>query len=142
MQAEAATPYDDKGSPISGGAHTYPEMAAAGLWTTPSDLVQFCEEIEQSLRGKRNRVLSQDLTRQMLTPGIGNWGLGPMIGGSAADPYFTHNGVDAGFESLFAAYENHDDGAVVMTNAQGGSRLAHEILQSIATEYSWRDFQP
>jgi CubicO group peptidase (beta-lactamase class C family) len=139
-QADAATPYDGKGSPIPGGAHTYPEMAAAGLWTTPADLVQYCEEVEHSLQGKRNRVLSQDLTRQMLTPGKGEWGLGLMIGGSGADPYFTHNGVDAGFESLFVAYENHSDGAVVMTNAQGGSRLAEEILQSIATEYGWPDF--
>jgi CubicO group peptidase (beta-lactamase class C family) len=139
-QADAATPYDGKGSPIPGGAHTYPEMAAAGLWTTPADLVQYCEEVEHSLQGNRNRVLSQDLTRQMLTPGKGEWGLGLMIGGSGADPYFTHNGVDAGFESLFVAYENHSDGAVVMTNAQGGSRLAEEILQSIATEYGWPDF--
>jgi CubicO group peptidase (beta-lactamase class C family) len=140
MQGDAATPYDGKGSPIPGGAHTYPEMAAAGLWTTPADLVQYCEEVEHSLQGKRNRVLSQDFTRQMLTPGKGEWGLGLMIGGSSADPYFTHNGVDAGFESLFVAYENHNDGAVVMTNAQGGSRLAEEILQSIATEYGWPDF--
>jgi hypothetical protein len=78
----------------------------------------------------------------MLTPGKRNWGLGPKIGGSAADPYFTHNGVDAGFESLFVAYENHGDGAVVMTSAQGGSRLAEEIMQSIATEYGWPDFHP
>jgi CubicO group peptidase (beta-lactamase class C family) len=34
----AATPYRGDGKPVKGGWHTYPEIAAAGLWTTPSDL--------------------------------------------------------------------------------------------------------
>ena len=78
----------------------------------------------------------------MLTPGKGNWGLGLRIGGSAGDPYFSHGGVNEGFESLFVAYEHHGDGAVVMTNAQGGSALAAELMQSIAAEYGWPDFHP
>jgi CubicO group peptidase (beta-lactamase class C family) len=145
LQAYAATPYDDNHSPIPGGAaHTYPEMAAAGLWTTAPDLGRFCEELERSLEGKGNLhgVLNRELARQMVTPGKGNWGLGLQIGGSDADPYFSHGGSDAGFESLLVAYEDHLDGAVVMTNAQGGSRLAEEIMQSIATEYGWPDFRP
>ena len=127
---------------MAGGAHTYPEMAAAGLWTTPSDLARYCLEVQRSLMGKANHVLSQDLTRQMLTPGKGNWGLGLQIGGSAGDPYFSHGGVNEGFESLFVAYEHHGDGAVVMTNAQGGSALGAELMQSIAAEYGWPDFHP
>jgi CubicO group peptidase (beta-lactamase class C family) len=142
LQSEAATPYDWKGTPIPGGAHTYPEIAAAGLWTTASDLARYCIEIQLSLRGKSNRVLSQNLTRQMVTPGLGNWGLGLEIGGSATDPYFSHGGVNAGFESLFVAYEHHGDGAVIMTNAMGGTALAYEVMESIATEYGWPDFRP
>ncbi len=38
FQTFAATPYSSDGEVIEGGAHTYPEMAAAGLWTTPTDL--------------------------------------------------------------------------------------------------------
>jgi CubicO group peptidase (beta-lactamase class C family) len=142
MRAEAAVPYQDDGTAVPGGAHTYPEMAAAGLWTTPSDLARYCLEVQRSIEGKANHVLSQDLTRQMLTPGIGKWGLGLQIGGSAGDPYFSHGGVNEGFESLFVAYEHHGDGAVVMTNAQGGSMLAAELMQSIAAEYGWPDFHP
>lgn len=136
-----ATPYNEDGTPVAGGAHTYPEMAAAGLWTTPSDLARFILENQQSLAGTANHVLSQAMTRQMLTPGLGNWGLGVQIGGSKQDPYFTHDGINAGFESLFVGYENHGDGAVVMTNAQGGMQLAKELMQSIATEYGWPDFR-
>ena len=136
-----ATPYNEDGTPVAGGSHTYPEIAAAGLWTTASDLAQYIIENQRSLAGHANHVLSQAMTKQMLTPGIGNWGLGVQIGGSKQDPYFTHEGVNAGFESVFVGYENHGDGAVVMTNAQGGGRLAKELIQSIATEYNWPNFR-
>ena len=142
LMPNAATPYDGHGGPVPGGAHTYPEMAAAGLWTTSSDLARYCIEVQQSLLRKANHVLSQSMTEQMLTSGKGNWGLGVEIGGSTADPYFSHGGVNEGFESLFVAYEHHGDGAVVMTNAQGGSFLAEEVMRSIAAEYGWADFHP
>lgn len=141
MQEAAATPYDWKGEPIPGGARPYPEMAAAGLWTTASDLARYCIEIQRSLNGKPNRVLSQDLTQQMLTPGKGNYGLGLAIGGSPTDPYFSHGGVNAGFEGQLVAYEHHGDGAVILTNAMGGSALALELMESIADEYGWPDYR-
>ena len=136
-----ATPYDDQGKPIRGGAHTYPEMAAAGLWTTASDLAKYVIENQLSLEGKANHVLSSEMTKQMLTPGMGNHGLGPALGGSPSRPFFSHGGVDEGFEALFVGYEG-GDGAVVMTNAQGGIHLAQEVMASIATEYGWPDFRP
>jgi CubicO group peptidase (beta-lactamase class C family) len=142
LKPDAAVPYKQNGEVVPGGAHTYPEMAAAGLWATPSDLALYCIEVQRSLLGRANHVLSQDLTRQMLTAGKGHWGLGLNIGGSASDPYFSHGGVDAGFESMLAAYEHHGDGAIVMTNAEGGSTLANEVMQSIAAEYGWPDFHP
>jgi CubicO group peptidase (beta-lactamase class C family) len=141
-RAMAATPYTGDGDkPVAGGAHTYPEMAAAGLWTTPTDLAKYAIEVEGSLAGEANHVLSKEMTAQMLTPGMGDWGLGIEVGGSKADPYFTHGGDDAGFESNMVAYERGGEGAVVMTNAQGGGRLADEVLRSIAAEYGWPDFK-
>ena len=61
----AATPYHADSKPIEGGAHTYPELAAAGLWTTPSDLARYAIEVENSLQGKANHVLTQQMTQQM-----------------------------------------------------------------------------
>jgi CubicO group peptidase (beta-lactamase class C family) len=142
MRASAATPYEADGKPVAGGAHTYPELAAAGLWTTPTDLARFCIEIQRSLKGEWNHVLSQEMTKQMLTRGMGDYGLGLAIGGSASNPYFGHGGVNEGFESTMTAYEKDGEGAVVMTNAQGGSRLADEVMRSIAAAYHWPDFQP
>ncbi len=140
-KAMAATPYEADGKAVVGGAHTYPEMAAAGLWTTPTDLAKYAIEVERSLAGEANHVLSKEMTEQMLTPGMGGWGLGVEIGGSKTDPYFTHGGVNAGFESNFMAYEKDGEGAVVMTNAQGGGRLCEEVMRSIAAEYGWPDMK-
>jgi hypothetical protein len=117
-------------------------MAAAGLWTTPTDIAKYALEVERSLQGKANHVLNTGMTRQMLSPGIGSWGLGLLIGGSNADPYFSHNGANEGFRNVFAAYENSGEGAVVMTNGDNGDQLGDELMRRIATEYHWPDWRP
>jgi len=142
MQGVAAMPYSESGAAIPGGAHTYPEMVAAGLWTTPSDLARYILENQQSLQGKANHVLSREMTQMMMTPGKGGWGLGVEIGGAAENPYFGHGGSNVGFEASFVGYEKNGEGAAVMTNAQGGGRLADEVMRSIANVYDWPDFRP
>jgi len=142
FQLFAAAPYRGDGKPIEGGAHTYPEMAAAGLWTTPSDLCRYILEVQQSLAGKANHVLSAEMTKQMVTAGMGNWGLGLEIGGSSSHQYFSHGGVNDGFVSLFVAYDNTGEGAVVMTNSDRGGILTNEVMHSIAAEYGWPDWHP
>ncbi|PWT93098.1 MAG: hypothetical protein C5B54_02380, partial [Acidobacteria bacterium] len=66
--AHAATGTYASGKPVRGKWHVYPEMAAGGLWTTPADLARFTIEIALSKKGKSNRILSQSMTEQMLTP--------------------------------------------------------------------------
>ena len=142
LQDNAATPYRGDGKPVEGGAHTYHEMAAAGLWTTPTDLARYVIEVEHSLEGKANHVLSQSMTRQMLTSGMGHWGLGLEIGGADANPYFSHGGANEGYRCIFVGYEKSGEGAVVMTNGDQGGALGDEIMHSIAAEYGWHDFHP
>jgi len=133
-----ATPYDSEGRPVPGGPHVYPEMAPAGLWTTPSDLARYALEVQKALAGKSS-VLSAAMARQMLTP-INGRGLGPQTGGRKENPYFTHNGSNEGYKCYFVAY-NNGDGAVIMTNGDNGARLASDIFRTIAYEYKWSDFQ-
>jgi CubicO group peptidase (beta-lactamase class C family) len=140
--AFAATPYHGDGKPVEGGAHTYPEMAAAGLWTTPTDILRYAIEVRNSLEGKANHVLSAEMTRQMITPGMGNWGLGLEIGGAKDNQYFSHGGVNEGFINIFAVYEKSGDGAAVMTNSDNGGQIGDEIMHSIAAEYNWPDWHP
>ena len=132
----AAMPYTADGDPVAGGPHTYPELAAAGLWTTPSDLARFDLALFRAWVGRATPVLSQSTVLQMLTPGRGHYGLGLVVNGKPPYRRYSHDGVNAGFVSSMVTYET-GDGAVVMTNGDRGYALAAEIMQSIAAEYEW-----
>jgi len=97
--------------------------------------------MQRSLAHDGNHILNAEMTRQMVTPGQGDWGLGLSISGTEGHRYFWHGGANEGYECLVTAYEN-GDGAVVMTNASGGLRLANEVMRGIATEYGWADWRP
>lgn len=140
--AQAAVGYMPTGEKVQGDWHTYPEMAAAGLWTTPSDLARFAIENQQAIAGKSGQVLSQEMARQMLTPQVGGWGLGLSVAGSGQSARFSHGGANEGFRCLLVAYINTGQGAVVMTNSDSGSGLGEEIFRSIAQEYGWTDYLP
>jgi CubicO group peptidase (beta-lactamase class C family) len=139
--AFAATPYLPRGAPVPGGPHTYPELAAAGLWSTPTDLARFALGVQAAWTGGATPVLSQATTEEMLKPGLGNYGLGLIVRGAAPHRYFTHDGVNDGFVNTMMVFEN-GDGAVIMTNGAGGGQLVREIMHSIAVEYDWPDYQP
>ena len=134
-QDDVAIGYRPDGTPVPGGWHTLPEQAAAGLWTTPSELALFACEVQRARGGESTRVLNEALAREMLTPDEDNWGLGPGI--SEDGERFRHGGSNPGFRSTFAAYINGDDGVFVMTNSDAGSGLAHEIAITVAEAYRW-----
>ena len=137
----AATGHRSSGKPVAGLWHTYPEMAAAGLWTTPSDLARFAIELQRSKAGQSNKVLSAEMTQQMLTAGIGGWGLGPAVEGSSDSLSFSHGGANEGFRCFLYAYAETGQGVAIMTNSDNGGRLARELLGSIARAYGWPDFR-
>lgn len=141
LLANAAMPFDASGKPVPGGPHSYPERAPAGLWTTSSDLARYAIEVQNSFSGTSKRVLLQNMTRQMLTPGMNSWGLGVSIGGSAPHQYFQHTGANEGYRCALVAFED-GDGAVLMTNSDSGSMLIDEVIGTIAHEYGWPDLQP
>lgn len=134
--AEVALPADEQGKPIAGGPHTYPEMAAAGLWTTPSDLALWIIEMQRSLKGQANHVLSPEMTRVMLTPVKGDYGLGVGVARQNGQPSFAHSGGNAGYRTFYIGYEN-GAGAVIMTSSDSGGPLYPDILRSISHVYNW-----
>jgi CubicO group peptidase (beta-lactamase class C family) len=142
LMADTATPYADTGEQVPGGPHTYPEMAAAGLWTDPTDLARFAIAVQHALTGFPHSLLSSGLARDMIATRFGKRGTMFGVGGSDTDPYFAHSGEDAGFVTYLVAYENSGDGAVVMTNGDRGFDLVDEIMRAVANEYGWPDFRP
>jgi CubicO group peptidase (beta-lactamase class C family) len=137
LLARAALPHDRSGKPIPGGPHTYPEQAAAGLWTTPSDLAKFAIETRRAAAGQSNAVLSQAMTHLMLTPVLQNYGLGLGIDGDGQTQSFGHGGSNAGYRARMTAYTERGDGIVVMANGDGGDELAGELVRAVAAEYGW-----
>ena len=139
-QDDIATGHRPDGTPVPGGWHTYPEQAAAGLWTTPSELALYALEVQRAWRGESTRVLDEAVAREMLTPDDDDWGLGPAI--SQDGERFRHGGSNQGFRSTFAAYIDGDDGVFVMTNSDAGSPLANEIAVTVAEAYGWSGPRP
>ncbi len=135
----AATGHQIDGQPIAGKWRNFP-YAPAGLWTTPSDLARFALEARNSFAGRSNKVLSETLTKQMLTRQVGDWGLGLSLVNSGPAARFSHSGSNTGYECNLEAYLDVGQGAVVMTNGAQGWRLAREILWSIAREYDWPEY--
>jgi CubicO group peptidase (beta-lactamase class C family) len=140
--ADAATGYRSGGRAVVGRYHTYPEMAAAGLWTTPTDLARLIIEVQRSLAGSSNEVLSREMTVAMLTRGVGSHGLGPGMDGAGDSLRFGHGGANEGFRAMFTGFATRGQGAVVMTNSDAGMALGGELLQAIAREYGWPGFAP
>ena len=59
-----------------------PELAAAGLWSTPTDLARLLVDIGRAWRGEPGAILDRSLAREMLTPQEGGpYGLGATVAG-------------------------------------------------------------
>lgn len=140
LRGDAATGYRPHGVPVDGGYHTYPEMAAAGLWTTPTDLARFALAIQRSYAGEDETLLAQQTAHAMLTPFMNGQGLGPGIDTDGLR--FGHGGANEGFRCQLTAFIEGGRGAVVMTNADTGGQLASEIILTIAAAYDWPSPMP
>ncbi len=135
--AVAASGTHGDGKVVSGKWHIYPEMAAAGLWTTPTDSAKFGIEIALSKQGEANHILSEAMTRQMLTPQIEHVGLAFFLGRGGNPEAFGHDGDDEGFQAELLMFADSGKGVAVMANSENGLALASYLVQSIAREYSW-----
>lgn len=141
-QENAASAHRGNGEMIEGKWHTYPEMAAAGLWTTPSDLLAYALEVQKSYAGESNLVLSQAMTEEMLTPQMNSHGLGPGLGGSGDSVTFGHGGSNAGFQCQLMAFTKLGQGVAIMTNGDRGRDLLSEILRAFSSLYEWNLYNP
>lgn len=116
----------------------YPELAAAGLWTTPTDLAKFVIEIQKSVHARSNRVLDRRTVQEMLNPvGIGDFAVGFEVKREGDGWYFFHTGSNWGFRNLLIGHKLRGYGLVVMTNADRGDELREIIRRRVANAYGW-----
>ena len=136
----AAAGYLPNKSPVVGKRHTYPEMAAAGLWTTAEDLAKFAIDVQLAIKDDKSKVLSQSMTNKMLTPFVSkNTGLGFFIENKNKEIYFGHGGWDEGFCADLMAHKTAGYGVVIMTNSNHPTFI-DELKNSVASTYQWKHF--
>ena len=150
--SRAATAHPSKGIPLSGNYHIHPEMAAAGLWTTATDLAKIGVELLKGLLGNPHSLLAKQTVEETLSPqlqgqregeGEGEFaGLGFFCDGRGDSHYFGHNGWNEGFVADMRVYRNIGKGAAVLLNSNEGVPLLDEIMRAIADEYEWPDVFP
>jgi CubicO group peptidase (beta-lactamase class C family) len=137
----AARAHSRQGKAMGAKWHVYPEQAAAGLWTTPSDLASFAIEVQRSASGQSNRVLSRTLVQEMLSPvGVGDYAVGFAITKMGQGWYFAHGGANWGFRGTLVAHKVKGYGLVIMTNADQGGPVASELSRRIQRAYEWDSF--
>ena len=133
----AAIGHRSDGSQVKGKWHHYPELAAAGLWTTPTDLAIYARNLQQIYQGKMVKVLTKNSVQEMMT------GVGPMVMDREERLAFGHGGANEGYRADWFAFTDGDlAGYAIMTNSDKGTALINEIKRSISKVYDWDYFNP
>jgi CubicO group peptidase (beta-lactamase class C family) len=132
-QAASAAVGHQNGKALAGGYRIHPELAAAGLWTTPSDLARFNLALP--------RLLSPSTLAEALKPQFDQSGLGFVV--DASNGRYGHDGSNAGYESRWLAdTQNGGRAIVIMANANGTRNLMNEVIRAIAVAQGWKDWMP
>ncbi|WP_164011951.1 serine hydrolase [Pyxidicoccus trucidator] len=140
LASRAASGTLASGVSVEGQWHVYPEMGAAGLWTTPSDLSRIAIEVSKARAGKSTRVVSRAMAKQMLTKQSESFGLGFQLEGDA--DRFGHGGSNEGFQCNLTAFADSGSGVAIMTNSDNGYLLLDRLAASVAAEYGWKSYVP
>lgn len=135
-----ATGYKSNGNEVPGKYFVYPEKAAAGLWTTPTDICKYILEIQQAYQGKSSKVLNQEMVKLHVTPYKNDVVMGAFIQNRTGEKYFDHTASNEGFSGLFIGGLTNGKGAAIFVNSENASIL-FELVNTIALVYNWSGFK-
>jgi len=140
QQKNLATGYESNGSEVSGEYFIYPEKAAAGLWTTPTDISKYIIEMQLAYKGRSSKVLNQEMVGLHLTPyGNESSAMGTFLQDRNGEKYFFHDAGNKGFRGFYIAGLTNGKGVVLFVNSEDGTILL-ELLNSVALVYDWEGF--
>ena len=141
--AKAASGHFGDGTELPGRWHVFPEHAAAGLWSTPTDLAKLLVELADVWQGLSSIFLRRQTLEEMLTPQNGGpYGLGAAIAGEGASLVLMKRGQNVGYQGYLILYPASGQGMVVMTNSDNGSKLAEALIKRAASAYGWPELPP
>ncbi len=142
LWGSAAVGHRATGKAVAGSWRVYPEMAAAGLWTTASDLAKIGLDIQKAMSGAQGTLLSKETVMEMLSPQAdagdrGHAGLGVFFQGTGENALFGHPGDNEGYTARWISLAGAASGVVVMTNSDAGWPVLQDIIATIAGAYNW-----
>jgi CubicO group peptidase (beta-lactamase class C family) len=141
--AKAASGHFGDGTELLGRWHVFPEHAAAGLWSTPTDLAKLLVELADVWQGLSSIFLRRQTLEEMLTPQNGGpYGLGAAIACDGASLVLMKRGQNVGYQGYLMLYPASGQGMVVMTNSDNGSKLAEALIKRAASAYGWPELPP
>ena len=143
LTARATSGHFGDGKELPGRFHLFPEHAAAGLWSTPTDLAKLLVQLAHTWQGFSSIFLHRRTLQEMLTPRNGGpYGLGAAVAGDGASLVLMKRGQNIGYQGYLVLYPATGQGMVVMTNSDNGSRLAEALIKRAAAAYDWPDLPP
>jgi CubicO group peptidase (beta-lactamase class C family) len=143
LEAQAAKGHYGDGKELLGGWRVSPELAAAGLWSTPTDIANLLILVGRAWRGQSSLFLKPETARNMLKPQNGGpYGLGGAIGEAEGSPVLMKRGQNVGYQAYLILFPATGQGMVVMTNGDKGSVLAEALIRRAADLYGWPKFGP
>jgi CubicO group peptidase (beta-lactamase class C family) len=134
LRPATAVAYSEIGTPLPN--YLFTEQAAAGLYTTSSDMAHFVAAEMPGPNGELagRGVLSPDTLALMFTPVIQSQGLGQgtfrLPDGSKL---IEHGGSNKGWKSVISANPEHGSGIVVLTNSDNGMALVLNVKNKLST---------
>lgn len=147
---QIALGHETSGKTIPGGWRVHPEQAAAGLWSTPTDLAKLAIEITKAYHGQ-SKLLSQTSAREMVAPVMpeqdlsdqfgGQPAMSLIVAGEGAQFMFQHGGGNMGYRCFMVMYPETGDGAVFMTNSDAGYSVGLEMIRAASFAYNWPNFK-
>jgi CubicO group peptidase (beta-lactamase class C family) len=141
LAKNAAVPYRSNGLPVTGGAYSYATFGAAGLWTTPSDLLKLASKIQNRYQDLDKSLISNKTVTEMLMPQIESMGIGFFL--EKQDDIvtsFSHAGANNGFRANLFIHPQTGDGIAIMTNSDNGRMLINDLMSRINEVYGWNEF--
>ena len=136
--SEIAVGYNLHNLQLPGGYNIMPELSAAGLWTTPSDLARFGIEIMKVLKSD-SKYLEKNTAELMTTKAYENspYGVGFAVNQSKKGLTFGHGGTNIGYHSNMVFCPDDGSGIVVMQNSDIGMSIPNEVINAFEEKFDW-----
>jgi len=135
LDRTVALGHDESGRPVPDGWRVRADLAAAGLWSTATDLALLLCEVRRAFLDDDPLLLTSELARQMLTSHPGAfYGLGSIVDITGTGIEFGHGGETVGYRSRVFGQLPAGDGVVILTNGESGGGVVQFLASALGRD--------